>query len=127
MPATAGVGEVGGVAVAVGVGQLGEHGIFGQELLGGGVVVAGKGVDEAALGIGVFAAVAEGRAGAAHVHRQVAVAVIVARGDHRAAAVGEGTQAAELVGVVVGGGYSSGKVLGVATDVIGRRCPTAVR
>ena len=76
---------------------MGEQGVAGEELLGGRVVVAGKGVDQPALAIGVLAAVAEGSAHAAAGDGRVAVAVIVAAGDHRAAAVGQRADAAELV------------------------------
>ncbi len=51
MPAR--VAEVGGAAVDVDVGQLRQHRIGGQKLLGGGIVVARKkGIDEAESGQG---------------------------------------------------------------------------
>ena len=76
---------------------LGQQGVYGEELLGRGVVVAGAQVLQAGGGIGVLAGVAEGRGGAG-LGEDHAVGIVGGCADDAAGAVGQGADAAQLVG-----------------------------
>jgi len=72
---------------------LGEQGIDGEELLGGGVVVAGAEVLQAGGGVGVLAGIAAGGANAG-LGQHLPVGIVGRRADDVAGAVGQGADAA---------------------------------
>jgi len=77
---------------------LGQQGVHGEKLLGGGVVGAGAQVLQARLGVGVLAGIAAGGEGAG-LGQHHAVGIIGRRATNAARAVGQGADAAQLVGV----------------------------